>query len=135
MPQTEVDDTGKGESFVEETRFKDAEVNGETRVKSSVTGKESFWSFLFGTAKQKVGAAPPAPRGIARKPIEDLTAEEKKRLDGYFVRIRYNDKPVTIPGCKIPGKHLEGDESFCTLVLLRVCSLLLRTLTTITGSI
>lgn len=29
---------------------------------------------------------------------------------------RYNDRVMKVPGCKAPGKHLEGDESFCTLV-------------------
>ena len=34
----------------------------------------------------------------------------------HYVRIRYNDTPITIPGCaKKPENHLPGDESFCTL--------------------
>lgn len=53
---------------------------------------------------------------ITRKPSQDLTAEEKEKLQGYFVRLRYNDRPMVVPGCRLPGKHLEGDESFCTLV-------------------
>jgi acid phosphatase len=52
---------------------------------------------------------------IARQKIDTLPPSERSRLDGYYVRIRYNDKPVTVPGCKASGKHLEGDESFCTL--------------------
>ncbi|KAH7313336.1 putative acid phosphatase [Stachybotrys elegans] len=52
---------------------------------------------------------------ISRKLTPEMTEAEKRKLQGYFVRIRYNDKPVSIPGCKPPGKHLEGDESFCTL--------------------
>jgi acid phosphatase len=56
------------------------------------------------------------PLGIARQKLEDLPASERSKLDGYYVRIRYNDKPMTVPGCRVPGKHLEGDESFCTLV-------------------
>jgi len=54
--------------------------------------------------------------GIARKGTEELSKPEKSRLDGYFVRVRYNDRVMTIPGCKPFGKHLDGDESFCTLV-------------------
>lgn len=54
--------------------------------------------------------------GIGRKPTEELTEAEKKKLEGYYVRVRYNDEVVSIPGCKAAGKHLEGDESFCTLV-------------------
>ncbi len=64
-------------------------------------------------------ASPASPRarpGIGRKRSEELSPEERARLDGYYVRLRYNDGVVTVPGCRAPGKHLEGDESFCTLV-------------------
>jgi acid phosphatase len=57
-----------------------------------------------------------APVGIARQNIEALQASERAKLDGYYVRIRYNDKVMTVPGCKAAGKHLDGDDSFCTLV-------------------
>lgn len=40
----------------------------------------------------------------------------KKKEDGWFVRMRYNDKPIVVQGCKAAGKHLEGDKTFCTLV-------------------
>lgn len=33
-----------------------------------------------------------------------------------YVRIRYNDRPITIPGCRAPGNHFAGDESICTFV-------------------
>ncbi|MCJ1467898.1 hypothetical protein MMC07_006523 [Pseudocyphellaria aurata] len=56
-----------------------------------------------------------ASEGIARKPLEDMDADERKKLQGFYVRMRYNDRPTAVPGCKLPGKHLEGDESFCTL--------------------
>lgn len=36
--------------------------------------------------------------------------------DGYYVRLKYNENPVVIKGCKKSGNHMEGDESFCTLV-------------------
>ncbi|KAJ9662765.1 hypothetical protein H2198_001214 [Neophaeococcomyces mojaviensis] len=52
---------------------------------------------------------------ISRRPVSELDPEEQKRLDGYYVRLRYNDKPMKIPACAKPGRHLEGDESFCTL--------------------
>ncbi|KAK5654175.1 hypothetical protein OQA88_7606 [Cercophora sp. LCS_1] len=69
----------------------------------------SWWSTLFGNGGTKIG----------RKPTPELTSAEKKRLDGFYVRLRYNDEPVTIPGCKAPGNHLEGDESFCTLAAFK----------------
>ncbi|KAI4136683.1 MAG: hypothetical protein LQ341_005499 [Variospora aurantia] len=52
---------------------------------------------------------------IMRKPVQDFSPEEKAKLQGYYVRLRYNDRPMTVPGCRLPGKHLEGDDSFCTL--------------------
>jgi acid phosphatase len=55
-------------------------------------------------------------RSIARKPLTEMTTQEKKILDGYFVRLRYNDEVVKLPGCKPVGKHMDGDDSFCTLV-------------------
>jgi len=62
-----------------------------------------------------VKADPNAAVGIARQNFTDLKASDRSKLDGYFVRIRYNDKVVSIPGCKSVGKHFDGDESFCTL--------------------
>ncbi|KAI0118808.1 histidine phosphatase superfamily [Nemania sp. FL0031] len=66
---------------------------------------------LFG-GRATPGAPPP---GIGRKQTTELEPHEKAQLQEYYVRLRYNDEVVTIPGCRAPGKHLEGDESFCTL--------------------
>ncbi|KAK4138298.1 phosphoglycerate mutase-like protein [Trichocladium antarcticum] len=76
------------------------------------TEKTGWWGSLFGS-----GAS--AGTGIRRKPTTELTPGEKGALDGYYVRMRYNDEPVTIPACRIPGNHLEGDESFCTLAAFK----------------
>lgn len=54
--------------------------------------------------------------GIERKPIAALNPAEKEKLKGRYVRVIYNDRPMVIPGCKLPGNHFRGDESFCTLV-------------------
>ncbi|EFX03212.1 histidine acid phosphatase [Grosmannia clavigera kw1407] len=69
------------------------------------------WSALVPSALSGRQTAAP----IGRKPSPELSDAQKQKLDGYYVRIRYNDEPVTIPGCRLPGNHLEGDESFCTL--------------------
>ncbi|KAH7475611.1 hypothetical protein FOMA001_g11109 [Fusarium oxysporum f. sp. matthiolae] len=74
-----------------------------------------FLSF-FGLGSKGASHAGLPPPGIGRKKTPDLTEDEKERLKGYYVRLRYNDRPVTIPGCAPTGKHLDGDESFCTLV-------------------
>ena len=52
---------------------------------------------------------------IGRKKIDTLQPSARSKLDGYYVRILYNGQPVTVPGCKASGKHLDSDESFCTL--------------------
>ena len=57
-----------------------------------------------------------APKRIGRKRVDDLTHEEKEKLKGFYVRLRYNDRPMFIPGCGLPGKHFAGDQSLCTLV-------------------
>lgn len=74
-----------------------------------------WWSSVF----RRVTPGSTTPSAIGRKPIKELTATEKQKLDGYYVRLRYNDEPVTIPGCKTPGNHLDGDESFCTLAAFK----------------
>lgn len=67
---------------------------------------------LFGSAKRNESV----PEGIERKPMIEFTPSQKEKLKGHYVRVLYNDRTMTIPGCRLPGKHLEGDESFCTLV-------------------
>ena len=54
--------------------------------------------------------------GIARKKVEDMSDAEREKLKGHYVRLRFNDRAMTVPGCGLPGKHLEGNEGFCTLV-------------------
>ncbi|KAK3682652.1 histidine phosphatase superfamily [Podospora appendiculata] len=82
---------------------------------STVPSRSSWWNTLFTSASAP--GTPPA--GIGRTPTTVLTPGEVKKMDGYYVRLRYNDEPVTIPGCKAPGNHLEGDESFCTLAAFK----------------
>lgn len=89
--------------------------SSEQGTSSSAAATKSSWfgSLFSGSSRAKPGSPPP---GIGRKRSEELSAEERAKLDRYYVRLRYNDEVVTVPGCKAPGKHLDGDESFCTLV-------------------
>ncbi|KAK4169320.1 histidine phosphatase superfamily [Cladorrhinum sp. PSN259] len=77
--------------------------------------RRSWWSSMFGSG----GGVSGGGGQIGRRPTEELSEGEKKKLEGYYVRLRYNDEPVTIPGCKKLGNHLEGDESFCTLAAFK----------------
>ncbi|KAK9415467.1 putative 3-phytase [Seiridium unicorne] len=89
-------------------------------VESPSTQKKSSWfsslTSIFGGAGSSSIAKPGLPPpGIGRKRTGELSASEKAKLDGYYVRLRYNDDIMKIPGCKPAGKHLDGDDSFCTL--------------------
>lgn len=54
-----------------------------------------------------------------RTPLSAYAPEQSQALNGYYVRIRYNDVPVKIPACRSAGKHLEGDDGFCTLAAFK----------------
>ncbi len=74
--------------------------------------KPTTRSGLFAITKKDILAS----ESIARKPINELTPVEKGKLKGKYVRVIYNDRAMVIPGCRLPGNHLRGNESFCTLV-------------------
>jgi acid phosphatase len=93
-----------------------SESDAEKKSRESDKNSQSWWRNLFGSTKDLVDGRVPSPEGIARRSLKQLSTEEKEKLDGYYVRLRYNDKVMTVPGCKEVGKHLDGNESFCTLV-------------------
>jgi acid phosphatase len=77
---------------------------------------KTWWSSLFSS----VSASPTTPPASStRKPLAEMSATEQASLDNHFVRLRYNDRPVTIPFCKLPGNHRAGDQSFCTLAAFK----------------
>lgn len=78
-----------------------------------------FASLLGLSSSPKNLSGGEASEGIGRRPTSELSAPEKAKLDGYFVRVRYNDKVMMIPGCKKPGNHHEGDESLCTMAAFK----------------
>lgn len=84
----------------------------------AATTKKPWYSFLLSSTDATPKSS--QPTGIARRPMSQLTEAERQKLNGYYVRIRYNDRVKTIPNCKLPGNHLDGDESFCTLVRFHV---------------
>ncbi|KAJ9667105.1 hypothetical protein H2201_002624 [Coniosporium apollinis] len=79
---------------------------------------QGWWARLFGSNRELAPGPEEVPsqiEGIARKRMDELTDDQKNQLKGYYVRVRYNNMVMQVPGCKPQGKHLEGDESFCTL--------------------
>jgi acid phosphatase len=85
--------------------------------RQALASKPGWLAGMLGLSSTPKPTVKPGPEisSIGRRPHHSLSASEKARLDGYYVRIRYNDKVMTVPGCRPPGRHLEGDESFCTL--------------------
>ncbi|KAJ5970164.1 Histidine phosphatase superfamily clade-2 [Penicillium vulpinum] len=74
--------------------------------------KPGILSQLFGKSAPKQSAT----SGTARASLQSLPEGARKSLQNHYVRIRYNDQPVRIPGCAAkPENHLPGDETFCTL--------------------
>ena len=84
---------------------------------------QGWWSSLFGIVVAKTAQS----ESIARKPLSELTVAQREKLNDYYVRVRYNDKVMQVPGCVPEGKHFEGDTTLCTLVsifhtLVEVCN-------------
>ena len=72
--------------------------------------EKTWWFSLF---------SPSTPPASSRTPLSELSPTDRSKLDDYFVRLRYNDRPLTLPYCQQAGRHLEGDESFCTLTAFK----------------
>ncbi|OAX80650.1 hypothetical protein ACJ72_05013 [Emergomyces africanus] len=73
----------------------------------------SLMSKVFGRKLASSSELFPQPSKMARSTASDLPTSS---LQDYYVRIRYNDQPVRIPGCAAkPGNHLPGNDTFCTL--------------------
>lgn len=81
---------------------------------SVASKKPGVLSSLFGGGRSS--STQLASSAVARAPVESLPEESRETLRKHYVRIRYNDRPVLIPGCAAkPENHLPGDETFCTL--------------------
>lgn len=92
--------------------FKAPATRGTASTPSATPSSASWWTSLFGRTTTP-------PTNITRTPTPSLTPAQVERLNNYYVRIRYNDRSVTVPGCRPLGKHLDGDESFCTLAAFK----------------
>ena len=92
--------------------------NSETSLNRPVTNPggwkdhQSKWTTWFGsTDKAKLGS-----EGFARRKVAEMDESERGRLKGWWVRVRYNDKVMLVPGCKEEGKHWGTEEGICSLV-------------------
>lgn len=70
---------------------------------------------LFSRSDTTTGAGA-ANDALSRTPVTTFPPGLRKPLqETYYVRVRFNDRAMRIPGCAKPGNHLPGDETFCTL--------------------
>lgn len=78
-----------------------------------ISQKPGLFSSLMGG---KSGPKTPVTSATARTPLSSMSEDKRESLRKHYVRIRYNDRPVRIPGCAAKAEnHLPGDETFCTL--------------------
>ncbi|RAK95869.1 phosphoglycerate mutase-like protein [Aspergillus ibericus CBS 121593] len=56
---------------------------------------------------------------IGRSPVSELSDQQKQFLQQYYVRLRYNNRVLVVPGCRLPGRNWRGDKSFCTLAAFK----------------
>jgi acid phosphatase len=90
----------------------------ETNPPFSPTSRPGWLSSLLGLASSPSSLQPRNSK-IGRRPTSSLTAAEKSKMTGYYVRIRYNDRVVTVPGCTKAGNHREGDPTLCTMAAFK----------------
>lgn len=70
---------------------------------------------LFSRSNTTTGAGA-ANDALSRTPVTTFPPGLRKPLqETYYVRVRFNDRAMRIPGCAKAGNHLPGDETFCTL--------------------
>ncbi|RDW90232.1 putative acid phosphatase [Aspergillus mulundensis] len=75
-----------------------------------------LFSFLTGSTSSTSSKTHLLPSSTARTPLESLPDSARQSLQEHYVRIRYNDRVVRIPGCAVkPENHLPGDDTFCKL--------------------
>lgn len=69
-----------------------------------------FTSHVIFELFRKGGIQSSTPREVPREEVQDH--------DDYFVRVKYNNRVMTVHGCQAEGSHFDGDLSLCTLVRL-----------------
>lgn len=75
--------------------------------------KPGLLSSLFGS---KSAPTVPTVSETSRMPLSSLPEQKREPLRKHYVRIRFNDRAVRIPGCASKAEnHLPGDDTFCTL--------------------
>jgi acid phosphatase len=94
----------------------DAQTPSNNSPQSAENGSSGFFSFLGKTRTAPSDQQSLSPSSLARVPLSEFDDPLRETLRKYYVRLRFNDRPVRIPGCvSKTANHLPGDDSFCTL--------------------
>ena len=56
---------------------------------------------------------------ISRTPVWQLSQVQTSCLQDYYVRVRYNNRSLVLPGCRSVGKNWDGDGTLCTLLAFK----------------
>jgi len=80
----------------------------------SVSGSDPLSTPKLSRGSSGIATSVPPKDLIARSAWSELSEKQKGRLDGYYVRVRYNDKVMKVPACAQPGNNYQGDETLCT---------------------
>jgi acid phosphatase len=91
----------------------------QKRLNDGSTAKSGDMSASWSSSLLSKPRGPSSSATSTRDPLPSLSASERRQFDDHYVRVRYNDTPVTLPFCARPGNHLPGDTSFCTLVAFK----------------
>ncbi|KAL6713702.1 hypothetical protein ACLMJK_009167 [Lecanora helva] len=62
------------------------------------------------------GHWPPYTSSLALELFKLRESQGSDDESKHFVRLRYNDRSLILPGCRLKGLYLSGREDFCTLV-------------------
>uniref|UniRef100_A0A093UUT6 Putative acid phosphatase SPBC4.06 n=1 Tax=Talaromyces marneffei PM1 TaxID=1077442 RepID=A0A093UUT6_TALMA len=105
------------ELFSADAEAQSPTANQDLASSSSSSQNKSAGLFSFLSKPAAPSSQTPSPlSSVARVPLSDLDESSRETLRKYYVRLRYNDRPMRIPGCvSKTANHLPGDDSFCTL--------------------
>ncbi|KAK5210341.1 hypothetical protein LTR41_004009 [Exophiala xenobiotica] len=86
----------------------------ENLKSSGSSGSDPLSTPKLSRSSSGIATSIPPKDLIARSAWSELSDTQKARLQGYYVRVRYNDKVMKVPACAQPGNNYQGDETLCT---------------------
>lgn len=97
----------------------EAESQSQSQTNDDASSPKKTSGFLSGLLGGSSASTPSLtkPSTLSRTPLSVLPDSARKLMqEKHYVRVRYNDRPMRIPGCAAkPENHLPGNDTFCTL--------------------